>query len=238
MGEGIDFAKLCYPIMQAADVFNLNANLPHAGLDQRKAHVIAKDVANQLNFKPLLSRKQQKIKPVALHHHLLLGLQKPSRNPANLSREELQNLRLEMKMSKSKPKSCIFVHDSLLDIEKKIIKAFCPAKEILYNPIIDWVENLLLPLNGAIEIKTTAGSKCYRNINKGELLQGYQNELIHPLDLKEAVIKDLQNLLKPIHDKFQKGRSKQLKEELLLINRDTDTRHPYLYNSKIWSKVS
>ncbi len=40
MTEGIDFAKLCYPIMQVADIFALKVNLPHGGMDQRKAMLL------------------------------------------------------------------------------------------------------------------------------------------------------------------------------------------------------
>ena len=44
-GESVDFAKLIYPPMQVADIFRMGINLAHAGIDQRKAHVIARDVA-------------------------------------------------------------------------------------------------------------------------------------------------------------------------------------------------
>src|SRR3989344_3646872 len=47
-GEQVDFAKMLYPPMQVADIFIQGINLPHAGLDQRKAQVIAREVANQM----------------------------------------------------------------------------------------------------------------------------------------------------------------------------------------------
>ena len=48
--ESIDFAKLIYPAMQAADIFTLGVHIAHAGMDQRKAHVIARDVATQMRI--------------------------------------------------------------------------------------------------------------------------------------------------------------------------------------------
>ena len=48
--ESIDFAKLIYPAMQAADIFTLGVHIAHAGMDQRKAHVIARDVAMQMRI--------------------------------------------------------------------------------------------------------------------------------------------------------------------------------------------
>ena len=76
-GESIDFAKLIYPPMQVADIFIQGVHLAHAGMDQRKAHVIARDTARKLNIRPLMSRYNQKLKPVAIHHPLVMGLGKP-----------------------------------------------------------------------------------------------------------------------------------------------------------------
>lgn len=202
--------------MQVADIFYLRANLPHAGLDQRKAHVIARDVALQLKFKPLLSRlrleigEPKKLKPIALHHHLLLGLQKPPVWP--IPEERVRELKVDLKMSKSKPESCVFIHDSAEEIETKLMKAFCPPKEINYNPILDWAVHLLLPLRSELKIKTSSAEKIYTTAQ--ELKLDYQTEKIHPLDLKEAIIRELQTILKPAGDHFAVGPAKELKQEL------------------------
>ena len=52
-GEQHDFAKLIYPAMQAADIFALGVHIAHAGMDQRKAHVIARDVATKIRVNTL-----------------------------------------------------------------------------------------------------------------------------------------------------------------------------------------
>src|SRR5207302_10737939 len=62
-GESIDFAKLIYPAMQAADIFAPGVHIAHAGMDQRKAHVIARDVALQLRIARLEGPQGTAIKP-------------------------------------------------------------------------------------------------------------------------------------------------------------------------------
>ena len=76
-GESVDFAKLIYPPMQVADIFTMGVNIAHAGMDQRKAHVIARDVAGKMKVSPLLDANGERIKPVCVHHPLLLGMKKP-----------------------------------------------------------------------------------------------------------------------------------------------------------------
>ena len=114
-GEAVNFAQLIYPPMQVADIFFQKLNIAHAGLDQRKAHVIAREVAENLKISPLINKQNQKIKPIAIHHHLILGLKKPLMWP--VPKENLQELWSSMKMSKSIPDSAIFITDSPEEIK-------------------------------------------------------------------------------------------------------------------------
>jgi len=116
--EGIDFAKLIYPPLQVADIFTLGVNVAHAGMDQRKAHVIARRVALNLKLHPLKDNKGKKIKPVAIHTPLLQGLQKPAVWPLNKLDVETKTA---LKMSKSNPRSAIWVHDSPEVIKERLI---------------------------------------------------------------------------------------------------------------------
>ena len=150
-GESVDFAKLIYPPMQVADIFIQEINLPHAGLDQRKAQVIARDVALKLKTKQLLDKSGKPIKPVAVHHHLILGLGKPPVWP--VPKERLQELWSTLKMSKSNPNTCIFIHDSPEEIRRKINQAFCMEGETEFNPILDWTKHIIFNLNSELEIK-------------------------------------------------------------------------------------
>ena len=211
--QSVDFAKLIYPAMQVADIFAMQIHLPHAGSDQRKAQVIARDVAKKLTIMPLVI-KSEVVKPVAVHHHLILGLQKPSVWPIPLEIDK-HELWSSMKMSKSKPDSAVFIHDSEEDIRRKVMKAFCPEKEIGFNPIIDWTEYLIFSREKSITIKRETeygGDLKIKDIK--ELKNFFQKGELHPQDLKKFVAEYLAHLLKPIRDHFSKGEPKKMLDEL------------------------
>jgi len=139
-GEIIDFAQLIYPAMQVADIFGLGVNLAHGGMDQRKAHIIALEVGEKIG----------KYKPLALHHHLLIGMhiteevrQKILKAKREENRELFEEGIIEIKMSKSKPESAIFIHDLPEEIERKLMKAYCPPKEVELNPILELARYIL-----------------------------------------------------------------------------------------------
>lgn len=203
--EEIDFAKLIYPVMQVADIFALGMDIAHAGMDQRKAHVIARDVAEKIG----------KEKPVALHHHLLLGLGKPPVWPLAPDADK-QELWASLKMSKSKPESAVFITDEPEVIREKVMKAFCPPKEVLFNPIIDWAEYLIFRREEqGIVIKRDAshgGDLSVRNTD--ELKKVFQEGTLHPEDLKHFVVDYLINFLAPVRDHFSSGAAKEMLEDL------------------------
>ncbi len=212
-GEGVDFAKLIYPAMQVADIFAGGFHFSHTGLDQRKANVIARDVAKQLKFSPLKIGNEI-VKPVAVHTHLLAGLSKPTvwPVPEDFDKKELQT---SMKMSKSKPDTCVFIHDSADEIIRKIKKSFCPEGEIEFNPIINWAEYLILSRETKIIIERKpehGGNLEIKNID--ELKEIFKNKGLHPVDLKKFVSEYLIELLKPAREHFEKGEAKKMLEEL------------------------
>ena len=204
MGEAIDFAKLIYPAMQVADIFYQGVNIAHAGMDQRKAHVIAREVAEKLKYHPLVW-DGKKVKPVAVHHHLLLGLQEPPKWPVG-GEEEFKEIKAQMKMSKSKPYSAVFIHDTPEEIREKLRKAFCPAKEVNYNPVLDWAEHIIFreePAEFTIHRPAKfGGDVTYTTFE--ELKRDFAEGKLHPLDLKNAVAEYLIELLKPIREYFKK----------------------------------
>jgi len=63
-----------------------------------------------------------------------------------------------MKMSKSKPRSAVFVHDSPDEIRAKLRGAFCPPGEVELNPVIDWIEHLCFGL-ATTEAASTSGNR-------------------------------------------------------------------------------
>jgi tyrosyl-tRNA synthetase len=220
-GGSVDFAKLIYPPMQVADIFIQGINLPHAGIDQRKAQVIARDVALKIKTKPLLDKEGNKIKPVAVHHHLILGLGKPPVWP--VPKEQLQELWSALKMSKSKPDTCIFIHDSPEEIRRKINKAFCLEGETEFNPILDWTKYLIFrDANSKLEIKRPekfGGNITYTSYK--ELKKDFAEKKLHPMDLKNSVSEKLIQILEPARKHFEQPKVKKMLEELekLIITR-------------------
>ncbi len=210
MKEGVPFALLIYPMMQVADIFSLGVNLAHGGTDQRKAHVIARDVALDLTISPL--EFEGKIyKPVAIHHHLLLGLQKPPIWP--VPKDRIRELWTAMKMSKSKPNSAVFINDEPEVIIEKIMKAFCPKDNVDFNPIFDWIRNLIFPIFDSILIereKKYGGDVEFFNYK--DLEKEYLKGNIHPLDLKKAVALKIVELLEPVRKEFKKKSAKRALE--------------------------
>ncbi len=195
------FAQLIYPPMQVADLFAQRVHIAHAGLDQRKAHVIAREVASKLEINKL-EVKGKRVKPVALHHHLILGLQKPDIWPIPDGTNK-QEIWASMKMSKSKTNTAIMITDSEEDIKKKVTKAFCPEKEVEFNPLIDWAEHLVFR-RGVLEIKRPerfGGDVTFDNID--ELKKYYSEGKLHPADLKNGMTEALISMLAPVREHFK-----------------------------------
>ncbi|MBC7128806.1 MAG: tyrosine--tRNA ligase [Thermoplasmatales archaeon] len=107
-----DISKFFYPLMQVADIFYLDVDVALGGMDQRHAHMLARDVSGKLGKK----------KVVALHTPLISSLQAKER--------------MDAKMSKSKPESAIFIHDDFETIKRKINKAYCPL-QAENNPVME-----------------------------------------------------------------------------------------------------
>ena len=213
--EQADFARLIYPPMQVADIFIQGLNIAHGGIDQRKAHVIARAVAMDLKIKPVIGLDGKKIKPIAIHHRLLLGLQKPAIWP--VPRENIRDVWITAKMSKSIPKSAVFIHDSPDEIKEKVMHAFCPPKETEFNPIIDWVKSLIFIINEKAELLVKRESRFGGNItfhSSEEICDAFQKELLHPEDLKRAIAEKIIEILEPARKHFE---TPEVKEKLYKI---------------------
>jgi tyrosyl-tRNA synthetase len=83
-----------YPVQLKIE--SINAFSAHAGMDQRKVQVIAREVANSIKTRPLM-HNGRKIKPIVIHNPLLPGLQKPAEWPVSSSRlKELSFRKMKM----------------------------------------------------------------------------------------------------------------------------------------------
>ncbi|MGC8776723.1 MAG: tyrosine--tRNA ligase [Candidatus Micrarchaeia archaeon] len=221
MGEELNLAQLIYVPMQVADIYIQGVNIAHAGIDQRKAHVVAIEAAKSFSYTP-----------VALHHHLLMGISMSEEQRLRMleaekegNRDKLDDSIIDIKMSKSKPNSAIFIHDTEEEIKAKISKALCPPKELEVNPVIDLMRYIIGPImekkKAQFEIKNakTGRSDSFPTIK--ELEEAYAKGLIHPMDLKLMVAEELTKLLEPARKYFLSGPGSKYLEEMksLIVTR-------------------
>ena len=132
--EKIDLAKLLYPPMQAIDIHSLDLDIVHAGMDQRKIHMLVRDLFPKMKWKV----------PVAVHHRLLPGLSQPS---GDSDESKLG------KMSKSDPKSGILIHNSDDEIQSKIKKAWCEEGNTDNNPLLEISKNVIFHKFNEIKVE-------------------------------------------------------------------------------------
>jgi len=166
------------------------------GTDQRRAHVLARELAPKLGLD---------WKPVAIHTPLLIGLQGLSRMDVKKGEGD-EDVLMEAKMSKSKPQTAIFIHDSPEEIREKIGAAFCPPKEVEFNPVIEINRLLLLSRDGSmlhVERKEKFGGPIdFTSFD--DLKSAYAGGDLHPMDLKQATAEALIDLLKNVRRHFEK----------------------------------
>lgn len=194
-GEPTDSAQIIYPAMQCADIFYLGIDICQLGMDQRKVNILARELA------PKLSGLK---KPVSVHHHLMMGLGGPGKGRmGSAPRDELE---MEQKMSKSKPDSCVFIHDTPEQIAKKIGGAYCPEKIVEDNPVLEICRYIIFRKQKEFGIERPAkfgGSISFQSY--GELEKTYLEGKLHPADLKYGVSLALSRILEPSREYFRKN---------------------------------
>jgi tyrosyl-tRNA synthetase len=194
-GDVKQVAQLFYPSMQAADIFHMGVDICQLGMDQRKANMLARDVAPDLGFK----------KPVAVHHRMLLSLS--GVGSASMSDEARVDQEIDAKMSKSKPETCIFVHDSAQDIARKINKAYCPPKQAEGNPVLEYAKEILFRAKPVMHIDRPAkfgGPLDYDSYPALE--KDYLEDNLKAPDLKSGVASGLEGMISPIRTHFEKDK--------------------------------
>ena len=188
--EKIDLAKLLYPPMQAVDIHSLDLDIVHAGMDQRKIHMLVREIFPKMKWKV----------PVAVHHKLLPGLSQPTTS---------DDSKVLGKMSKSDPKSGILIHDSDDEIKSKIKKAWCEEGNTENNPLLEISRHVIF--HKFNEIKVERPEKFGGNVEYSDYSQlesDFSAKKLHPTDLKQTVAEYLVKIIGPIRDKLE------LKDEL------------------------
>ncbi len=169
-------SQMIYPLMQALDIAHLGVDLAVGGTDQRKIHMLARENLPKLGYKA----------PICLHTPILLGLDGE-------------------KMSSSKG-NYISVRDSAEMVEKKILKAYCPARDVENNPIIQIALYHIFPRFNKLKIERDlkyGGDVTYETPE--QLIEDFKSGSLHPLDLKKAVAKYLNKIIENVRVKLEGG---------------------------------
>jgi tyrosyl-tRNA synthetase len=183
----VDTAKLFYPSMQAADIFELPVELAYGGMDQRRAHVLAREVAHRYGW-PV---------PAAIHTPLLSSLRGGTRM------DPVEGM-VEGKMSKSDPGSSIRLPSGRAEIDARVGSAFCPAKELDGNPIVEIVRLVVFPREGHLAVDRAdqhGGPVDFARLADFE--SAWTAGTLHPQDLKRAVAVALDRTIEPVRRYFE-----------------------------------
>lgn len=194
--ETLHVSQYIYPIMQSNDIAALDVQIPHAGIDQRRVHVLAKELFKELGLGTI----------VPIHHHLLPSLLEPPK----IAGEEKEEIVAKMKMSKSRPGSAILITATDQEVEKDIAGAWCPAKIIEHNPVLELCRYLILPMLNKMELERKrehGGDVVYKDYK--ELENDFGTGKLHPMDLKNAVAKSIIEILEPVRKPFR-GKNEEL----------------------------
>jgi tyrosyl-tRNA synthetase len=181
-------AQIFYPLMQAADIIHLNADIAQLGLDQRKVNMLARDIFPKIGHKA----------PVAVHHHMLMGLQFSDNGLEGVERK------IAMKMSKSRPETAIFMNDTKEQIFSKFKNAYCPEGQEKDNPVLEYAKYIIFEKFDEIKIERPekfGGNLSVKSYD--ELRDLFIDKKIHPLDLKNTVAKYVNELIEPVRKHFE-----------------------------------
>ena len=195
--EKLTGAHIIYSCMQVADIFLLGAKITQLGMDQRKVNMLAREVGPLLGY----------WKPIVVSHHMLRGLSKP----VETTPDDAMSRVIALKMSKSSPDSAIFMTDTTEDIKRKINKAYCMEGDIKENPILEYCKYIIFESLGKLGTSSFdierpekfGGNLSFTTYQ--ELENTFGKKLLHPMDLKTAVVKYLDQLLQPVRKHFEEN---------------------------------
>lgn len=174
--ENATISQLWYPLMQITDIKHLHVDVALGGLEQRKVHMIGRDMKDVLKYNF-----------IAIHTPLITSLKGPGQ-----------------KMSKSLPGSGISITDSYVEIKKTISNAYCPEGIIDDNPLLQIMKLIVFPRFNLVKIERL--EKFGGNLNferYPDLEKIYSEKKLHPLDLKLCVIEYLEKIISPIRDAWK-----------------------------------
>lgn len=174
--EHATVSQIIYPLMQVNDIKHLGVDVAQSGIEQRKIHMLAREVLGKVNYK----------KPILVHTPLIESLLGPGK-----------------KMSSSIPESILSVRDSEKQIKKKIGNAYCKGGEAEGNPILQIAQLVIFPRTGSLKIereKKFGGDVEFKSYS--ELEKAFAEKKLHPADLKSSISRELTRMLEPVRKVF------------------------------------
>ncbi len=166
-GDNPKLSGLIYPLMQALDEEYLGVDIQYGGVDQRKILMYARENQEKLGYKPRIE----------VMTPLLPGL-------------------TGKKMSASDPKSKIDLLDNPKLVQKKLQKAECTEGVAEGNGILSFLQHVIMVVNNEFVIERPekfGGNLTFQNYKDVE--NAFVKKELHPLDLKNAVAKEISKLL-------------------------------------------
>ena len=183
-GDNPKLGGLIYPIMQALDEQYLDVDAQFGGLDQRKIFMFARENLPKIGYR----RRVEVMNP------LIQGL-------------------IGKKMSSSDSKSKIDLTDDEKTIKEKINSADCVSGNP-HNGIMEFLKYVIMIIKEDRKEKFLIErlEKYGKNVsysNYEEIEKAFVKKEIHPMDLKNAIAKEIINLL----DKVDKKKLNKMTEE-------------------------
>ena len=175
-GDTPKLSGFIYPILQALDEQYLDVDVQFGGIDQRKIMMFARENLPRIGYR----RRVEVMNP------LLPGL-------------------TGGKMSSSDLKSKIDCLDAPEAVAEKVKSAYCVAGEVEDNGLFAFLKHVIMPLRREFVIERPekfGGNAAYNDYDSLE--KDFKEKKIHPLDLKNALAKEVNLLLEPVRKRFDK----------------------------------
>lgn len=176
--DGQSISQIVYPLMQALDIQKLDVDLAVGGIEQRKIHMLAREVLPKIGYD----------KPTCLHHPLVVSLTGGD------------------KMSSSKPETMFPLHADPETLRERINGAYCPqdADEADENPVLQIVKYHIIGAGRTLEIERPdeyGGDVSYGDYDA--LVEDLGSGELHPADLKQGVAEHVVEALEPVRERFR-----------------------------------
>lgn len=178
-----DLSRFFYPALQAADIFEMNIDVAIGGMDQRKAHMYMRDVADRWGW----------YKATCLHTPIISGLKSTGARMESF----------DHKMSKSDPNGAILLHDEDKKLAKKMRKAFLDPEQP-DSPVYELIQHIILPEFG--EVVVTPKPE-FGQPSTWTDLESFKSAVadgtLHPFDAKMGVAAGVSRGLKAVASHFE-----------------------------------